>query len=288
MLKFEDIFSSRPYDLSQTGVTKHKINTGDAPPVHQNPRRLPIAQWEGAFKAVEEMHAQGIIELFASPWASPVVLVKKKDCGTRFCIDYWTLNELTKKDSYPLPRVDTTLNALSGSSWFSTLDLKSGYWQGEKEEQNHEKTAFTAGNGLWQFDVMAFSLCNAPITFEPLMDNILGDLRFLVYLDDMIAQAKTFELELQRLTLIFSQLRAANLKLNSKKCALFQCRVKFLGHVVSEEGVATDPEKVVVVTNWLKPQNVRDVRSFHEGTQAASTVGISSCRDNLLQLLMVQ
>ena len=120
------------------------------------------------------------------------------------------------------------------------------------------------------------------------MDNILGDLRCLVYLDDMIAQAKTFELELQRLTLIFSQLRAANLKLNSKKCALFQCRVKFLGHVVSEEGVATDPEKVVFVTNWPKPQNVRDVRSFHEGTQAASTVNISSCRDNLLQLLMVQ
>ena len=108
------------------------------------------------------------------------------------------------------------------------------------------------------------------------MDNILGDLRCLVYLDDMIAQAKTFELKLQRLTLIFSQLRAANLKLNSKKCALFQCRVKFLGHVVSEEGVATDPEKVVVVTNWPKPQNIRDVRSFHEGTQAASTVGISS------------
>ena len=97
------------------------------PPLRQNLRRLPIAQQEEAFKAVEEMHAQGIIEPLASPWASLVGLVKKKDGGTRFCFDYWKLNELTNKDSYPLPRVDTTLDALSGSSSFSTLDLKSGY-----------------------------------------------------------------------------------------------------------------------------------------------------------------
>ena len=109
----------------------------------------------------------------------------------------------------------------------------------EVEEQDREKTAFTAGNGLWQFNVMAFGLCNTPTTFERLMDNILGDLRCLVYLDDMIAHAKTFELELQRLTRIFSRLRVANLKLNPKKCELFRHRVKFLGHVVSEEGVAS-------------------------------------------------
>ena len=154
----------------------------------------------------------------ASPWASPVVLMKKKDGGTRFCVDYQKLNELTKKDSYPSPWVDMTFDALSGSSWFSTLNLKSGYGQVEVEEQDREKTTFTAGNRLWQFNVMAFSLCNAPATFERLMDNILDDLRCLV-------------------------------ELISKKCELFQCRVKFLGHVVSVEGVATDPEKVVVVTN---------------------------------------
>ena len=157
--------------------------------------------------------------------------MKKKDGGTRFCVDYQKLNELTKKDSCPLPWVDMTFDALSGSSWFSTLNLKSGYGQVEVEEQDHEKTAFTAGNRLWQFNVMAFSLCNAPATFERLMDNILDDLRCLV-------------------------------ELISKKCELFQRRVKFLGHVVSVEGVATDPEKVVVVTNWSKPQNVTDVKTF--------------------------
>ena len=188
--------------------------------------------------------------------------MNKKDGGTRFCVDYRKLNKLTKKDSYPLPWVDTTLDALLGSGWFFAQDLKSGYRQVEVEEQDREKTVFTAGNGLWQFNVMAFGLCNAPPTFEPLMDNILGDLSCLVYLDDMMAHAKTFELELQRLTHIFSQLRAANLKLNPKKCELFQCRAKLLGHVVSKEGVATDPEKVTAVTNWPLPQNVRDVRSF--------------------------
>ena len=132
----------------------------------------------------------------------------------------------------------------------------------EVEEQDREKTAFTAGNELWQFNVMAFGLCNAPATLERLMDNILGDLRCLVYLDDMIAHAKTFELELQRLTHIFLWLRAANLKFNPKKFELFRRRVKFLGHVVSEEGVATDPEKVEVVTNWPLPQDVKDVRGF--------------------------
>ena len=148
LLEFQDIFSRGPHDPGRTGVTKHKINTIDASPVGQHPRRLPFAQREEAFKAVEEMHAQGIIEPSASPWASPDVLVKKKDGGTRFCVDYWKLNELTKKDSYPLPRQGTTLDALSGSSWFSTVDLKSGYWQVEVQEQDCEKTAFTAGNGL--------------------------------------------------------------------------------------------------------------------------------------------
>ena len=201
LLEFQDIFSKGPQYLGKTGLAKYEINTGDAIPVCQHPRRPPLAQHEEAFKAVEDMQKQGIIEPSVSPWASPVVLVKKKDGSTRFCVDYRKLNDLTKKDSYPLPRIDSTLDELAGSTWFSTLDLKSGYWQVEVEEKDREKTAFSVGNGLWQYNVMAFGLCNAPATFERLMENVLGELRSLIYLDDVIVHPSTFERELERLRL---------------------------------------------------------------------------------------
>ena len=161
-----DVFSCGPGDLGHTDLVQHKINTGDAAPIRQPPRRLPSLVKEEAHKAVTEMLEQGLIESSTSPWASPIVLVKKKDGNWRFCVDYRKLNDVTKKDSYPLPRVDDTLDRLAGMQWFSTLDLKSGYWQVEMEAKDKEKTAFTTGNGLWQFKVMPFGLCNAPATFE--------------------------------------------------------------------------------------------------------------------------
>ena len=112
------------------------------------------------------MKADGIVEPSASSWSSPVVLVRKKDGSTWFCVDYRKLNNVSHKDSYPLPRIDDTLEALAGSKWFSTLDLKSVYWQVELNTEDKEKTAFSSGNGLWQFTVMPFGLCNAPATFE--------------------------------------------------------------------------------------------------------------------------
>ncbi|GBN00942.1 Transposon Ty3-I Gag-Pol polyprotein [Araneus ventricosus] len=124
-------------------MTQHRINTGNHPPIKQYPRRLPLAKKEEAERLVKEMVDNGIIDESSGPWASPIVLVKKKDGSTRFCVDYRKLNEITIKDSYPLPRIDDTLDALNGSQWFSTLDLKSGYWQVEIQPEDKEKTAFT-------------------------------------------------------------------------------------------------------------------------------------------------
>ena len=137
---------------------------------------------------------KGIISPSKSPWASPIVLVRKKDGSTWFCVDYRKVNAVTHKDAYPLPRVDDTLDTLSGSIWFSSINLKSGYWQVEVAPKDCEKTAFCTQEGLFEFNVMPFGLCNAPATFQQFMDCILAGLQWatwLVYIDDIIITGLT-------------------------------------------------------------------------------------------------
>ena len=263
--KYADVFSSGDLDVGRTSLVKHHINTGNHPPVKQPPRRVAPARRQEMEKAVGELVTQGLVEKSSSPWSSAVVLVKKKDGTTRCCVDYRALNDVTTKDSYPLPRVDDTLDALAGAKWFSTLDLKAGYHQVEMAEDDKEKTAFTFGRGLWQFRVMSFGLCNAPATFERLMERVLEGLQWeaaLVYLDDVIVFGRTFGQELERLEEVFRRFRAANLKLSPKKCHLFQREVSFLGHVVGQDGVRADPEKVAAVRDWPVPTSVKEMRSF--------------------------
>ncbi|GFX63768.1 retrovirus-related Pol polyprotein from transposon 17.6 [Trichonephila clavipes] len=263
--EFEDVFSRNSSDIGHTTVTQHRIDTADHLPIKQHPRRLPFAKQEEVGTLLREMQENDIIEPSSSPWASPIVLVRKKDGSTRFCVDYRKLNDVTKKDSYPLPRIDDTLDTLSGHKWFSTLDLKSGYWQVEIHPEDREKTAFTSGQGLWQFKVMPFGLCNAPATFERLMETVLKGLTFeacLIYLDDVIIGGRTFEEHLQNIRKVLSKLSDANLKLNPSKCKFFQKEVNYLGHIISAEGVRTDPEKVSAVKNWKRPENLRELRSF--------------------------
>lgn len=263
--KYQDIFSLSDRDFGRSKIVKHAIDTQDAKPVRKSPRRLPFMKREEAHKIIETMKNDGVIEESESPWCSPVVLVKKKDGTTRFCVDYRGLNDVTKKDSYPLPRIDDTFDALSGSSLFSTLDLKSGYWQVELDERSKEKTAFSIGNGLWQFNVMPFGLCNAPATFERLMESVLRGLNWktcLVYLDDIIVFGQNFREHLTRLEEVFNRLRQANLKLSPKKCNIFQDEVKYLGHIVSRNGISVDQEKVEKIKSWPIPKNRDELRSF--------------------------
>ena len=214
---------------------------------------------------LKKMEAQGIIEPSNSPWASPVVLVKKKDGTIRFCIDYRKLNEVTLKDAYPLPRIEDNLDALQGAKWFTTLDLASGYWQVEMAEEDKDKTAFCTRYGLYQFRNMPFGLCNAPGTFERLMETVLRGMqweRAVLYLDDIIIFSNDLPEHLERLEEMFMRLQKANLMLKPSKCHFFKKQVEFLGHVVSQDGVQTDPEKIESVRNWGTPRRVKDVRSF--------------------------
>ena len=183
--------------MGTTDLVQHSINTGNAPPIKQPPRRIPLAKMAEANREIDDMLEKGVIKTSDSPWSSPIVLVKKKDGTIRFCIDFRKLNDVTIKDSYPIPRIDTTLDALSGSKWFSTIDLKSGYWQVKMKPGDKPKTAFSIpGGGHWQFTKMPFGLCNAGATFERLMERVLSTLSWkvcLVYLDDIIILSKDFK-----------------------------------------------------------------------------------------------
>ena len=165
LLSYADVIAESAADLGKADCIRHSIHTGNSAPIRQPVRRLSPQQRNEVCKLLEDMLRNGVIEESRSPWASPIVLVRKKDGSTRFCVDYRRVNAVTRKDAYPLPRVDATLDALGGSQWFSTLDLISGYWQVEIEEADHPKTAFSTTEGLYQFKVMPFGLCNAPATF---------------------------------------------------------------------------------------------------------------------------
>ena len=195
LIKYQHVLSAGPDDLGKTELVKHKIDTGDNSPIKMAPRRIPLAKQADATRCLQEMKEQGIIKASNSPWSAPVVLVKKKDNTTRFCVEYRALNEVTKRDSFPLLRIDTVLDSLAGSSWFSTLDMKSGYWQVAMDPKDQEKTAFSAADSLWEFSVMPFGLCNSPATFSRLMDQVLHGVpptSCLKYLDDLIVHGRSF------------------------------------------------------------------------------------------------
>ncbi|KAK3083081.1 hypothetical protein FSP39_013432 [Pinctada imbricata] len=265
LLKHSALFALSEKDFWRTKLVKHRINTGNRGPIKERLRRTPVRLRQTLDQHIDDMLQRDVIEHSSSPWASGIVLARKKDGSTRFCVDYRKLNEITVKDAYPLPRIDETLDHLAGACWFSTLDMSSGYWQVEVDENDREKTSFTTKRGLYQFKVMPFGLCNAPATFERLMEMVLCGLQWtvcLVYLDDIVVIGKSFHQMLKNLECIFNRLSSAGLKLKARKCSLFAKKVEYLGHIISEKGVSTDPRKITTVQNWEEPKSVKELRSF--------------------------
>ena len=263
--KYQDVFMKPDEKLRGTELVKHKIDVGNTNPIKQPPRRTPFHQKQLVEEEIEKMLADDIIEPAEGPWASPVVLVRKKDGSVRFCVDFRRVNDVTKKDAYPIPRIDDTLDALSGSMFFSTLDLHSGYWQVKMEDVDKEKTAFSSHVGLFQFKRMAFGLCNAPSTFERLMERVLHGLQWhvcLLYLDDIVVFSRDFSDHISRLAQVFDRLRGADLKMKVKKCSLFQTEVEYLGHVISRDGITTSQDKILKVRDWPVPKTSKQVRQF--------------------------
>ena len=265
ILKHRNVFAIKGDSLGKTDLVKHSIKTVDVPPIKQAPRRVPIHQEDLVETNMEAMIKEGVIQPSESPWASPIVLVKKKDGTCRFCIDYRRLNDVTIKDAYPLPRIEDNLDCLSGSKYFTTLDLKSGYWQVEMADDSKEKTAFASKHGLYEWNVMPFGLTNAPATFQRLMEKVLSGLQWKIcalYIDDVIVMSDSVEQGIERLDIVLGRLASAGLKLKPTKCDLLKKSVTFLGHVVDQKGIHTDPAKVEKIVNWPTPVDLTSLRSF--------------------------
>ena len=263
--EFQDVFSQGEDDLGNTPLLEHGIET-HGPPLRQPYRRQNPAVRREEMAQVQQMLSSNVIRPSNSPWASPVVMVRKKDGSLRFCVDFCQLNAATVKDAHPLPRIDDLLDALHGAKWFSTLDLKSGYWQVPISEQDKAKTAFRTSSGqLFEFNQVPFGLCNAPATFSRLMDRVLAALHwetFLFYLDDIIVFSSTWEEHQARLREVFERLRHAKLKLGTAKCTFAANEVSYLGHRVTEEGLLPDPSLLAAIRDIPSPKTATEVRSF--------------------------
>lgn len=263
--RYQSVFSAHESDLGCTDLISHDIPLTDDVPVRQRYRRLPPSEYDVVKTHINQLLDAQVIRESCSPYASPIVLVKKKDGSLRMCVDYRQLNSKTRKDAFPLPRIEETLDALTGARWFSTLDLASGYNQVPVTEGDKSKTAFCTPFGLFEWNRMPFGLCNAPSTFQRLMERLFWDQRhqsLLLYLDDIVVFSSSVTQHLERLELVLGRLKREGLKAKLEKCVFFQEQVKYLGHVVSSQGVATDPSKVEVVASWACPASVTELRSF--------------------------
>ena len=262
LMKYTDVFE---HTLGHSDVVKHSIDTGNAQPIRQSPRRLPYAYRKEVDTQIEEMLGQGVIQPSTSPWASPIVLVKKKDGSFRFCVDYRKLNAITQREARPLPRVDDLLDALQGYNLFSTLDLRSGYWQLSMDPGDREKTAFITPNGLWEFLRVPYGLSGAPACFDRAIKIAMSGLNYdtcLCYFDDLIVPSTNIKQHCERLESVLDRLRSYNLRVKASKCTFGATKVVYLGHTVSAQGIHTDPKKIEAVRTLTAPQNIEQVRSF--------------------------
>ena len=204
----------------------------------------------------------GLLESHRAPYSSSIVLVRKKDNSLRFCIDFRKLNSRTITDAYSLPRIEETTDLLSGSKYFSKLDLRSGRLESKKPINTRPPSLLVH---LVSLNATVWLFTNAPATFQRLMERCMGELHLkecLIYLDDIIIFSKTFDEHIKRLENVFKQLEKHGLKLKASKCEFFKNKVQYLGHTVSDEGVQTDPDKIAVLKDWPAPSNIKELRSF--------------------------
>lgn len=252
--------------LGSIHATVHRIETDDNTlPIHMAPYRTGLRKREIITDCVNAMLKQDVIRPSRSDWSSPVVVVPKKNGKPRFCVDYRRLNAITKKDTYPIPRMDDCLDSLGEAQFFSTLDCTAGYWQVPLRKEDQEKTAFACHDGLFEWVVMPFGLTNAPATFQRALDIILSGLKWqmcLVYLDDVIVFSKTAEDHVRHLDLVLTRLRKAGVTLNLEKCAFFKREVEYLGHIICPGQLKVHNKNTDALREASFPKTKTQMKSF--------------------------
>ena len=258
LMEHHNIFSLERNEIGCTDAAEHVIELLDTEPFKECFRRIAPTLVEEVRAHLQEMLDGGTIRPSQSPWCNAVVLVRKKDGGLGFCIDFRRLNSQTKKDAYPLPRMQETMESMVGTRFFSTMDLKSGFWQVKMAKDSQQYTAFTVGSmGVYEFLRMPYVLCNALATFQRLMQNCLGELNLtyaLIYLDDVIVFSRTEEEHLHCLRVVFGQFLEHGLKLKPSKCHFLQDQITFLGHEISADGMKPGTANLRAIAEMAPPK----------------------------------
>lgn len=268
LIENRDVFTKDLSELSQTNVYDYHIQTiPDAKPVKMPFYRASPTIQKEIRKHVDDMLENDIIEPSNSVWHSPVVMVKKRSGEWRFAVDYRKLNKVTVPLSFPLPHIETVFDAVGDAKpvYFSSLDLRSGFWQIKMSDESKHKAAFITQEGIYNWKRMPFGLMNAPISFQTVMTHILRGINFkfcLVYVDDILVFSKSFKDHISHLEQVFSRLRDANLKLNPEKCDFVKDKIKYLGFILSSKGVDVDKERVKAVSEYPVPKTEKEIRSF--------------------------
>ena len=257
LMEHHNIFSLDKNEIGCTDTAQHVIELLDMEPFKERFRCIAPPLVEEVREHIQEMLDEGAIRSSQSPWCNAVVLVCKKDGGLRFCIDFRRLNYRTKKDAFPLPRMQEMMESMVGAQLFSTMDLKSGFWQVQMAKESQQYTAFTVGSmGVYEFLRMPYGLCNTPATFQRLMQNCLGELNLtyaLIYLDYLIVFSRTEEDHLHRLRVVFGQFLEHGLKLKPSKCHFLQDKITFLGHQISAQGMKPGTENLRAIAEMAPP-----------------------------------
>lgn len=249
-----------------TDFAEHAINTEPGQtPISTPPYRLPPQRREQLKKEIDKLLQDDVIEECESPWTSNVVLVPKKDGQVRLCVDYRPLNAVTIADKYPMPRIDELLHSAKQTKYMTTLDLRAGYYQVRVRDVDRDKTAFTTPFGIYRFKRMSFGLKNAPSTFQRLIDRfragVIG-VTIFAYLDDLIILSETFDKHLTDLETVFQRLELFKLRVNREKSVFACAEVRYLGHIITTNGIQTDPAKTAAIADLPEPRNVKHLKSF--------------------------